>query len=199
MKLYLSFFDIKNAVIRSVIALITGVACIIFPHQIINILIQVLGGIIILIALVSFLSFYARKNAPKVSFLSIFNLIIALLIGLLLIFKASFFSSLAVIGFGIILVVAGIMQLVMLSGTRRMGLRSPFYSYIFALLILSIGIVIFFNPFKSKEHIVQLLGFGLVFYGITDLIWQFSIRFRLKKQGKKIVDGEIEDIDYEEV
>jgi uncharacterized membrane protein HdeD (DUF308 family) len=199
MKLYLSFFDIKNAIIRSVIALITGVVCIIFPHQIINILVQILGGIIILIALVSFLSFYVRKNAPKVSLLSVFNLIIALIVGLLFVFKASFFSSLAVIGFGIILVVAGIMQFVMLSSTRRMGLRSPFYSYIFALLILIVGIVIFINPFKSKEHIVQLLGLGLVLYGITDLIWQFSIRLRLKKQGKKIVDGEIEDIDYEEL
>jgi uncharacterized membrane protein HdeD (DUF308 family) len=80
-----------------------------------------------------------------------------------------------------------------------MGLRSPWYSYIFALLILGVGITIFFNPFESKELLVQLLGCGLVFYAITDLINQFLVRLKLKKQGKKIVDGEIEDVDYEEV
>ncbi|MDR0619090.1 MAG: DUF308 domain-containing protein [Bacteroidales bacterium] len=199
MKLYIPFFDIKGAVIRSVIALFIGIAFIVFPHQIMDILVQVLGGGIILIALISFLSLYTRKNASNISGISIFNLIIALAIGLLFVFKSSFFSSLAVIVFGIVLVAAGIMQLVMLSATRRLGLRSPWYSYIFAILIICIGITIFFNPFQSKELIVQLLGGGLVLYAITDLINQFLVRFKLKKQGKKIVDGEVEDVDFEEV
>ncbi|MDR2556876.1 MAG: DUF308 domain-containing protein [Bacteroidales bacterium] len=199
MKLYLSFFDIKNAVIRSVVALLIGIAFIAFPNQVVDILVQVLGGSIILIALVSFLSLWARKGIQNISGISIFNLVIALAIGSLLIFNASFFSALAIIGFGILLIIAGIMQLVMLTTTRRVGLSSPWYSNIFALLILGVGITICFNPFDSKELLIQLLGGGLVFYAITDLVNQFLIRLKLKKQGKKIVDGEIEDISYEEV
>jgi uncharacterized membrane protein HdeD (DUF308 family) len=199
MKLYLSFFDIKSAVIRSVVALFIGIAFIAFPHQVVDILVQVLGGGIILIALISFLSLHTRKKTSDISGISIFNLVAALAIGLLFIFKSSFFSSLAIIVFGAVLVIAGIMQLVMLSATRRVGLHSPWYSYIFALLILCVGIMIFFNPFESKELLVQLLGGGLALYAVTDLINQFLVHFKLKKQGKKIVDGEVEDIDFEDV
>jgi uncharacterized membrane protein HdeD (DUF308 family) len=181
------------------VALLTGVVFIMFPDKVMDILVQVLGGVIILIALVFFLSLYVRKNAPKVSGISLFNLALATALGLLLIFKSSFFSDVAIIGFGIVLVIAGIMQLVMLSGTRRLGLHSAWYSYLFALLTLGIGIAIFFNPFDSKEHLITLLGCGLTFYGVTDLFSQIFVRMKLKKQGKHIVDGEIEDIEYEEV
>jgi hypothetical protein len=181
------------------VALLTGIAFIIFPTKVVDILVQILGGVIILIALVSFLSRYTKKSAMKVTGISIFNLIVGLAIGLMLIIKSSFFSNVAIICFGLALAFAGIMQLVALSGARRVGLPIAWYSYILALLVLGVGITIIFNPFESKENLIRLLGFGLTFYAVTDLIEQIFVRRKLKKQGKHIVNGEIEDIDYEEV
>lgn len=78
-------------------------------------------------------------------------------------------------------------------------------SFLFPVLILIVGIVILFDPFSSAESVFILFGITAVFYGVTDLLNQYSIRKMRKasEEKEKIVkmggDSDIEDAEFEEV
>jgi len=101
------------------------------------------------------------------------------------------------------LVVAGIGQLVVLTSARRFGQISGM-SYLFPVIVLLAGVVIFANPFSAKEGIITFFGAISIFYGITDLINQRRINQMRKEaheseQQQKMGGGEIEDAEYEEI
>ena len=114
---------------------------------------------------------------------------------------------------GFILVVAAVGQFVTLAAARQFGRIAP-VSFLFPVLILIVGIVILFDPFSSAESVFILFGITAVFYGVTDLLNQYSIRKMRKasEEKEKIVkiltilrdtqmggDSDIEDAEFEEV
>ena len=77
-------------------------------------------------------------------------------------------------------------------------------SYLFPVIVLLAGVVIFANPFSAKEGIITFFGAISIFYGITDLINQRRINQMRKEaheseQQQKMGGGEIEDAEYEEI
>ena len=107
-------------------------------------------------------------------------------------------------GVVVILVVAAVRWCVIISGERQF-FRIGRVSFYFPFLILIGVIVILFDPFSSAESVFILFGITAVFYGVTDLLNQYSIRKMRKasEEKEKIVkmggDSDIEDAEFEEV
>ena len=116
----------------------------------------------------------------------------------------STFATVFMFLLGFILVVAAVGQFVTLAAARQFGRIAP-VSFLFPVLILIVGIVILFDPFSSAESVFILFGITAVFYGVTDLLNQYSIRKMRKasEEKEKIVkmggDSDIEDAEFEEV
>lgn len=193
----------KRTAVKSVIVILLGLVLVIWPTEVLNSMVKIIGGVFCVTGIVSFLVSYRNREERSAMNMSSFNGIGSIILGLLLFFMADFFTDMLMYVLGFLLIVAGIGQLVVLTSARRWGSLSP-VSYIFPVLILIAGVIVIANPFETKESFVILFGIMSIFYGVTDLINQYHIN-KLRKevadktQEEKLGRHEIEDAEYEDV
>lgn len=203
MRIVYTSTNFRNSIYRSVISILLGLVLMIWPGAALRYIIMLIGVIFLITGLVALIvSYKNREEHPgKMASFAGFGSII---LGLLLVCFPSSFATIFMFLLGFILVVAAIGQFVTLAAARQFGYVAP-VSYLFPVIILIAGIVVLFNPFSSAEGVFMLFGATIIFYGITDLINQYSINKLRKKNDEKEkiqkMDGihEVEDADYEEV
>ena len=193
----------KKTVVKSVVAIVLGLVLVLWPTEVLNYTVKIIGAVFCVTGIVSFLVSLRDQEERSARGLTSFNGIGSIILGILLWVMADTFTNILMYLLGFILVVAGIGQLVVLTSARRFGQISGM-SYLFPIIVLLAGIVIFANPFSAKEGIITFFGAISIFYGITDLINQRRINQLRKEaheaeQQQKLGGGEIEDTEYEEV
>ena len=195
--------NFRGALFRAVLAIILGLVLVIWPGTALKYIIMLIGVIFLVTGLITFTLSYRNREA-KSRQLAPFSGIGSIILGLLLVCIPSVFATIFMFVLGFILVIAAIGQFVTLMAARQLGYISPI-SYLFPLLILIAGIVVLFDPFKSAESVFILFGVTAIFYGVTDLLNQYSIRKirHASEEKEKIVkmngEPEVEDAEYEEV
>lgn len=195
MNFYASSFDLKKSIVRSICAVLAGLLFCFYPELTPQLFILVLGGSILFIGAVSFLTTFTGNRKPTLT--NYFNLVLSLIVGLALIISPNFWLGFVMILLGIVIALCGLAQIVSLIGIRKYGVKPNIAEYILGLLLFGLGIFICFNPLKSNEALMVLFGAGCIFYGLTNLFMLLHVRSQLKKSGKRIVNDAIEDIDYE--
>ena len=179
------------SVLRGVIALLTGLALIVWPDTAIRTLLLFLGCVFITTGVFSLVSLIRTKDSEGPgSFLSI-NGLITLLLGILLVSFPDFFVSFVMFFFGTVLVVLGAMQFLSLMSIQN-GQVSPM-QYLAPVLIFLSGVIIFVNPFRAAETIFLFFGFIALFYGLTELynVWKFRRSYPGSGKHEEIQDAEI--------
>lgn len=195
MNFYLSSIDLKKIVIRTTLALLLGLVFCIFPDTSARIFVIILGGAILFIGIVSFLSIFTFKEGKPMG-INYFNLALSLILGIALLVKPDFFINLLMILLGIILAIAGIGQILSLASVRKWDIRPSIGEYLLGVILLALGIFICCMPGFSNATLFFLFGLGAVFYAITNLAVLLHIRKKIKKSGKKIINGNIEDAEF---
>lgn len=203
MKIVYTSTNYKNSVFRAILAIILGLVLVIWPGTALKYIIMLIGVVFLGTGLIAFGISY-KNRAERPGGLLSFSGIGSIVLGLLLVCIPSSFAEIFMFILGFILVIAAIGQFVTLAAARQFGYVAP-VSYLFPVLILLAGIIVLFDPFKSAEGIFILFGVTSVFYGVTDLINQYSIKKLRKasdeKERMEKMNGEsdIEDADFEEV
>lgn len=195
MNFYLSSLDLKRVISRSIIALALGILLCIFPDLAANTLVLIIGGVILFIGIVSFLSIFTFKEGRPTG-INYFNLAITVILGLALIIFPDTFIKFIMIIMGILLMIGGLGQLSSLLSVRKWGIRANIVEYILGFILFILGLFICFNPNATASTIFILFGAGTIFYGITNLIILLRLRKAVEKSGKIIVHGNIEDAEY---
>ena len=199
MSLFMSIIDYKSALIRSILAIAVGVLFCIFPTEVARWSVIVIGGIIVLGAVVSFAVKGLGKNRV-LSFGDVLRLALIAAFGIFVIWENEFFARFIMWCLGLLLAIGGGSQLSVVIGSRRMlNVTLPFTAYLMPVALIAVGFLICFNPFDSIEVLFRIFGIGAAFYGLNDLFTQIRLRRKLKQMGKVIRHGDVEDIPYEEV
>lgn len=195
--------NFKGALFRAVFAIILGLVLVIWPGVALRYIVMLTGVIFLVTGLVAFIVSNRNREDHRRSLVP-FSGIGSMALGILLLCLPSAFATIFMFILGFILVLGAVGQFVTLSAARHFGAVSP-VSYLFPVLILIAGIVVLFDPFKSAESVFILFGVTAIFYGITDLLNQNSIRKMRKanEEKERIVkmEGEpdVEDADFEEI
>ncbi|MDE5703351.1 MAG: DUF4407 domain-containing protein, partial [Bacteroidales bacterium] len=199
MSFFMSIIDYKSALIRSVLAMAVGILFCIFPTEMAKWSVIVIGGIIVFGAVMSFAvkGFAKQRQLTPGDFL---QLIFLVLFGIFVIWENAFFARFIMLCLGLLLVIGGGSQLSVVIGSRRvLGVPLPFTAYLMPSALIVVGLLVCFKPFQSIEMLFVIFGIGAIFYGANDLFTQIRLRKQLKKMGKVIRHGDVEDIEYEEV
>ncbi len=170
------------AVVSSISALIIGIMLVVWPDVAVSYLVITIGVLFLLPGLLGIFSYalYARKqDQPSGNTFPIAALGSALF-GLWLIIMPAFFVGILMYVLGVLLVMAGLNQLVNFAAVRSY-VKVPLGVYLIPSLVLIAGLVVLFNPFEAATVPFILLGVSAIVYGFTDLIR--LLRFR-KKQGE---------------
>lgn len=195
--------NFKGAISRAILAIILGLVLVIWPGVALRYIIMFIGVIFLITGLIAFIVSNKNREDHRKSFVP-FSGIGSMAFGLLLLCLPSAFVAIFMFVLGFILVIAAIGQFVTLGAARQLG-HVPVVSYLFPVLILVAGILVIFDPFKSVESVFILFGITAIFYGVTDLLNQYSIN-RMRKaseEKEKIVkmegEPEVEDAEFEEM
>lgn len=186
--------------VRGVLILALGLALLIWPDAMLNIIVKLIAAFLIAAGLVT-LYFAQNKKEKEVqvpqdenkSFLSSFaslNIAVYLCFGILIFIFPSFFVSILVFLFGAILLLLGIGQLINLFVSARHTKLSG-YMYIVPAVITICGIILFFQPFTAKNVLTMFFGGCLAGYGAVELISSWMLRnVKFSKEGK-FVEAEV--------
>ena len=188
--------NFKGGIYRAVLAILLGLALLIWPADALKYVVMLIGIVFLAIGIIAFIISSRNREEHQRSFAPLSG-IGSVILGLLLVCLPSTFATVFMFLLGFILVVAAVGQFVTLAAARQFGRIAP-VSFLFPVLIL-------FDPFSSAESVFILFGITAVFYGVTDLLNQYSIRKMRKasEEKEKIVkmggDSDIEDAEFEEV
>jgi uncharacterized membrane protein HdeD (DUF308 family) len=171
--------------INGIVAILFGLLFLFYTDALINVIITAFGIIILAVGIVYLAIAIYNLKKEKGLFLNFFLGIIFAAIGLfILIFpKISLGLFLVLIGFWAITV--GIFQLIIL---LNVGKKFPSRNLILfnALLIIAMGLIMFFRPFEFTGFVVKLLGFFSIVFGVVMIYLSFIIRKVLMKTEKDI-------------
>jgi uncharacterized membrane protein HdeD (DUF308 family) len=177
---------IQYALLRAISAVLIGCALICWPEAAIVYLVITIGVLFLVPGAFALFSYFTRKREVEMLF-PIAGLG-SLLFGIWLIVMPSFFVSILMYVLGVVLLLAGINQLVSLTAARQWAVV-PWGMYVMPSLVLVAGLVVLANPFEAAVIPFVLLGVSSVVYGLTDLwrIW----KYRRPKQEEGIEDAVI--------
>lgn len=181
---------LNYSLLSTICALIIGVLLVVWPDVAMNYLVISIGVLFIIPGLTGIFYYYSTaKSRKEQGIKTIFpvHALGSMLLGLWLMIMPDFFVKSLMYVLGILLVLAGLSQLLKLISVRNM-VRVPFIMYVFSILILLAGMLVLFNPFSAAAIPFMILGISAIFYALTDLL-------RLIKYKKKIIIEEKDIVD----
>jgi len=158
----------NNTILRIIFALVLGAILIIWPSIAINYLVITIGILFLIPGLISIAGYLSRSKQSSETMLVIES-IGSCFLGLALIIAPAFFVGALMYIIAIVLILAGFFQLRGLFICRR-NIKIPAVFYVVPAIVLIVGSVILFNPFRVVETTFMILGVACVVYSISELI-----------------------------
>lgn len=178
------------SVIRGICAILVGLLLVAWPETAILYLVIAIGALFLIPGLVSVVGYILRGRQLGVSFPVVS--VGSSLFGLWLMIAPAFFVGILMYVLGVVLVFAGISQIVGLLNARNWTQVSTGY-FVTPILILLAGMVVLLNPFAAATIPFIILGVSSIVYGVTDIMNR--IRFRKKENKAVYQDVVIEDVE----
>jgi len=168
-----SLFNPAYGIIRGIVALILGLAFVIWPGVAVAASVRVLGAVMLIIGGVSLAINFLGKE--RLGFMFAFSGIIAVVFGIILLAFPDFFVQLLAYLFGALMIIFGVGQIAtLISAGKYARVRAAFY--IIPVLLAAGGVVMLVNPFKAVETIFVVFGIALILYAVFEC-W-FALSFR---------------------
>ena len=175
------------SMMRCISAIAIGVLLMVWPEAAILYLVIAIGVVFFLPSLFSLVGYF-KKGRHVGGYFPIVSLG-SLLFGLWLMISPAFFVGILMYVLGILLIFAGISQIVYLLSARG-RVMVPFGFFVVPILILLAGLIVMVNPFAAATIPFIILGVSSALYGITELINLYKFR----KKEEKITEVMIEDV-----
>ena len=160
-----SLFNPTYGIIRSIVALLLGLAIVIWPDIAVAAAVRALGAVMVLVGGVSLVINFAGKE--RLGSLYAITGIIAVLFGIVLLVFPDFFVKLLSYLFGVLMIFFSIGEIAAAVTVVVM---------IVPILIFILGIVLLTNPFEVVKTLFIVFGLALIVYAIFEMV--VALKFR---------------------
>lgn len=174
-----AFYDRSYGYARAIITLAAGLLLVCWPAAVAKTIVIVLGSLIAAAGIVSLIMSMAGKWKEEKTSLLTMNAIVDIVIGLVVIIFNTFFASIIMYLFGILLLIFGLSEVVNLLQTNKKT-KVSWSLFVGPIITTLCGIIIFFNPFKTLEWLFIFFGISLLIYSLSEFISTFKVRRLLK-------------------
>ncbi len=184
---------VGSLVTRGLITLTTGLLLLLTPELTVKTVVMILGGILLLNALLTLLLSFRQKSSAVRSFRvaqGIFNAAV----GLVLVLAPEMVVNLFIIVIGIMLLLFGFLQFVGALNAMTMP-NKPWFLLVSGLIMILGGSFLLAKPETSTQTIVSILGGIMVLYSLAEL---YSA-WKLSRAPKTYQGNAVEDVTYEEI
>ena len=166
-------FDPKYGIARGIVALVMGVALVMWPSTMPELGIKILGSLMILFGGVSIISALVRKkkDATQNVDIAFINGIVVAVIGIIMVAAPTRFINFAFVLVGIVLAVLGVNLFVSLINAKKYGhIGWGYYILPVATLLIAALILCFpIDPNNKRNLLFILFGVALIIYGAGEV------------------------------
>ncbi len=175
-----------NTIVTSVVYIALGIVLLFMPTTSLYIILNIIGigtAVAGLLSLIRYFTFDANESFYRNDFLLG---LIGVAIGLLIFLRKDIFASLIPFLLGIAIMFSGFVKLQDSIDAKRMGYQNSVVYIVLSLINIVVGIVVILNPFKTSELLFMIIGAGLMYSGISDLVSTVYLSRRLNKLHKEL-------------
>ena len=175
----------RNWFFSAIITIILGLLLVLFPAAALTSVSYVVGGIAIAMGVIRTVRYFKQDHTYPFLFQS--DLVVGLLsvgFGIFMVSQPVTVMSLLPHIFGILLVGCGVGGILRAVDAKKAGFAS--WGVLLGLAIVSIvlGGLIMSNPFGAIETVVVIIGAGLIYQGITDIVTTLAVGKRIDQWKK---------------
>ncbi|MFR5191422.1 MAG: HdeD family acid-resistance protein [Lachnospiraceae bacterium] len=166
----------KNYFISAILTIALGAVLVIWPDWSGRILCYLLGAALILMGGIQLI---VCIRAERIGFYSKFSMlmnIILILLGVWVCIRPDTVLSLVPVIIGIVMLIHGCMDLQFTMDIKHAGSGKWWIALIFALVTLTLGVFLVMHPFLAFEITMLIIGIGLLYDGISDLVLMIVAR-----------------------
>ncbi len=161
----------KYSLIRSIIALLMGVALIIWPEVFIRIIVYLIGSYVVILGIVSLLS--VRKGGGTASVL---GGILTIVLGVCMFLFYMQIASIFPIFMGVLFILLGVIQFFQGVQARKYTGKINIFQMVMGALVLAGGVVGVLAPAAVASFLFQIFGAIMIIAGINEFSFYLSMR-----------------------
>lgn len=176
----------KNYFISAILTIALGAVLVIWPDWSGRILCYLLGAALILMGGIQLI---VCIRAERIGFYSKFSMlmnIILILLGAWVCIRPDTVLSLVPVIIGIVMLIHGCMDLQFTMDIKHAGSGKWWIALIFALVTLTLGVFLVMHPFLAFEITMLIIGIGLLYDGISDLVLMIVAAYAQHQSDKRI-------------
>lgn len=176
----------KNYFISAILTIALGAVLVIWPDWSGRILCYLLGAALILMGGIQLI---VCIRAERIGFYSKFSMlmnIILILLGVWVCIRPDTVLSLVPVIIGIVMLIHGCMDLQFTMDIKHAGSGKWWIALIFALVTLTLGVFLVMHPFLAFEITMLIIGIGLLYDGISDLVLMIAAAYTQRQSDKRI-------------
>lgn len=150
--------------------LLLGILMIIFPEQSGDIICIAIGIILGIWGLVRLITYFASGKAESFGSFALVQGAALLGFGILFIINPGMLKTFLTAALAIILIISGVMKLQYAVDFLRLKAKFWYVSLLGAIISITLGAVVFFNPFSAAKWLMLFIGISLVVNALWDLV-----------------------------
>lgn len=155
-----------NQVAVPIITIIVGIILLLVPGEIITTIIRIIGALIIAGATLSIIDTIKNK---KQNFELVYSILIGVL-GIVFISNPEVIAGIIPLLLGLFMILKSATKLQFVFMLKRDGTDYWVKPLIVNILMLILGLVLVFNPFKGAEALIRIIAIFMIAYGILDIV-----------------------------
>lgn len=183
----------KISLVQSIFFIVIGLLLFINPASFVVSVSYLLGIFLLVYGVVNIIKYTQSKELSLSKVFLVIGIILSLA-GLFLIIKPTFIGSIVPCVIGVCLIMNSIEKLMYLKFYLDKNSENYIISLISAIVALSAGVFLLFNPLSGTLIVTQIIGVIIVIYAVMDLIEKLRYKNVVNPRGKKI-DKEVKIID----
>lgn len=170
-----------DAVLTSATYIVLGIVAFLIPDTMVKTLGYLIGILLILAGAVSMICYLLREAHQNYYRNDFVHGLVSISVGILFLYKVEWIISLVPVILGVLVLASGCRKLQDVIDMKRMEYGNWVLMLVLAAVNVAFGVVLIVNPFETALLLLQLMGAGLIFSGVTDCA--VSIYFAGKIKG----------------
>lgn len=181
-----------NVVISSILCVILGLVLVFWPGLSIRIVCTAVGVVLIVTGITRMIDYFAVRDGSMYSQINLIFGIVLVVVGVWISVKPDKVLAIIPIIVGIVIVIHGLQNIKQAMELWRDKYAKWWVACILGVLTVGLGVLLICRPFTAIDTVVMLIGFFLIYDGISN-IWIVS---RIYKNAK-ILRQEMEAVEVE--
>lgn len=157
-----------KGIITPIVLILIGVTLLLIPGTILTTVIKVFGMLILISSIFSFVSSYNKST-----FGSGYAIVMALL-SLLFILSPEIIAGIIPLILGLWIITRSMFKLRLISILKANNDKNYIKVFVINIIMLVMGLVILFNPFKGAELFLRIIGVYILLYAVLEIINIYS-------------------------